>query len=161
MYICFCVQKDTYTQVIFKERHPNYENELISSSSSFSWQNIIQASHPASIKEWQRHKFVCWVAAGRTSVQSLLSVFCFYFTAWTIDKHSHHVQMRMTPCWEKLPYTPVWKTVFFCAISSICTVVIYAQDGGRNNTNTWIIYYNPKQHTDGSFKTSGRMQVKS
>lgn len=29
----------------------------------------------------------------------------------TTDSHSQHVQMRMTLCWDKLPYTSVWKTM--------------------------------------------------
>lgn len=32
-------------------------------------------------------------------------------------------------------------------------IVLNAQDDGRSNTNTWIMYYNPKQHTHTSFKT--------
>lgn len=36
---------------------------------------------------------------------------CWAIKTRTTDKHSHHVQMKMMPCWEKLPYTSVWKAV--------------------------------------------------
>lgn len=58
---------------------------------------------------------------------------------------------------EKSFLTTQCERLYFSVPSALCGV-LYAQDGGRNNTNTWIIYYNPKQHTDASFKASDRMQ---
>lgn len=50
-----------------------------------------------------------------------LPIWCCNYLSWmlsrdfriktqTTNKHSQ-IQMRMAPCWEKLPYTFVWKTV--------------------------------------------------
>lgn len=87
----------------------------------FSWRqnskHLLQsgADSPVSLPSlsWLNFRLVLLSAMAYTPCCKWVPLDAFIAAHRGDNEHSHHVQMRMTPCWEKLPYTSVWKCVFF------------------------------------------------